>query len=86
MVFYKAHETHNTRADFFNDYDVLQAVKHFASAWRQITKKNSRAVWSPLLLRKETYESPVNDVIEDVVDLGQQVGIENFNAGDIMRA
>ena len=49
ITFQKAHETHETLADFLKDYDVLQAVNNFANAWRQITRKNMRAVWNPLL-------------------------------------
>ena len=49
LTFAKAHETHETLADFLKDYDILQAVYNFASAWKQITKKNMRAVWNPLL-------------------------------------
>ena len=49
LTFQKAHETHETLADFLKDYDVLQAVKTFGRAWHQITKKNMRAVWNPLL-------------------------------------
>ena len=58
-------------ADFLKDYDILQAVKNCASAWNQVTKRNMRAVWNPLLQRDETYESPINETIEDVVDLGR---------------
>ena len=50
-------------ADFLKDYDILQAVKNFASAWSQVTKRNMRAVWNPLLQRDETYESPINEII-----------------------
>ena len=55
ITFAKAHETHETLADFLKDYDILQAVKNFASAWSQVTKRNMRAVWNPLLQRDETY-------------------------------
>ena len=42
-----------------------------------------RAVWNPLLERKEhAYELKVNEIIEDV-DLGQQLGLENLNVDDI---
>ena len=36
--------------------------------------------------RNEVYESPINEVIEDVVDLGQQLGIENLNAEDVIES
>ena len=83
ITFTKAHETHKTLAAFLKDYDILQAVNNFANAWSQVTKKNMRAVWNPLLQRNENYESPVNEIIEEVVDLGQQIGLEDLSAEDI---
>ena len=45
ITFQKAHETHENLEDFLKDYEVLQAVNNFANnAWRQITRKNMRAV------------------------------------------
>jgi hypothetical protein len=39
MTFQKAHETHETLADFLKDYDVLQAENNFANA-----RKNMRTL------------------------------------------
>ena len=49
VTFQKAHETHKTLAEFLKDYDILDAVYNLGNAWRQITKKNMRSVWNPLL-------------------------------------
>ena len=49
LTFAKAQQTHETLADFLKDYDILQAVYNFGHAWKQITKKNIRAVWNTLI-------------------------------------
>lgn len=63
--------------------DTKKNQRKHLNAWRQVTKRNMRAVWNPLLERDEIYQSPVNEIIEDVVDLGQQLGFDNLNAADI---
>ena len=67
ITFAKAHEKCDTLAEFYKIYDILQAVKNFGQAWNQVTKRNMRGVWNKLLQRDDTYESPVNEIIEDVV-------------------
>ena len=78
ITFSKAHESHDTLADFFKDFTIMDAVKNLGDAWSQVTAKNMRGVWQPLLKRpeKNDYEPPVEEIIEDIVNLGQQLGID----------
>ena len=74
-----------TLIEFLKAYNVLNAVEHFGQAWSQITRKNMRGMWNKLLLRTEkTYESNTNEIIEDVVNLGQQIGVEGGLISDII--
>ena len=52
-TFSKAHETHDTLVEFFKDFTVLDAINNFGDAWKEISEKNMRGVWEPLLKRKE---------------------------------
>lgn len=78
VTFSKAHETHECLADFLKDYTILDAVKNLATAWDHVTTKNMRGVWQPLLKRpnENFYEPPVEEIVEDIVNLGQQLGVD----------
>ena len=49
ITFSKAHETHHTLVDFYNNFTVYDAVMNFSVAWSQVTQKNMRDIWQPLL-------------------------------------
>ena len=53
ITFSKAHETHETLADFLKEYTIRDALKNLDLAWQQITAKNMKGVWKPLLQRPE---------------------------------
>ena len=78
ITFSKAHETHDTLADFFKEFTIMDAVKNLGDAWSQVTAKNMRGVWQPLLKRPEQndYKPPVEEIIEDIVKLGNELGID----------
>ena len=84
ITFSKAHETHETLSDFLKEYTILDAVKNLGLAWSQVTSKAMRGVWQPLLQRpnQPLYEPPVEEIVEDIVNLGNQLGIE-FEKDDI---
>ena len=87
ITFSKAHEKNSTLAEFLKTYNIYNAVQNFGQAWGQITRKNMRGVWNNLLQRTEkAYEPPITEIIEEVVDLGQQIGIENLNSADVIEA
>ena len=74
-----------TLMEFLKAYHVLNAVENFGQAWSQITRKNMRGMWNKVLLRTEKgYESNTNEIIEDVVNLGQQIGVEGGLISDII--
>lgn len=84
ITFSKAHETHETLSDFLKEYTILDAVKNLGLAWSQVTSKAMRGVWQPLLQRpnQPLYAPPVEEIVEDIVNLGNQLGIE-FEKDDI---
>ena len=65
-TFSKAHETHDTLVDFFKDFIVLDAVKNFADAWKEVSERNMRGV-----LRK--VNNNINFNIED--NASDEVGL-----------
>ena len=76
-TFSKAHETHDTLVDFFKDFIVLDAVKNFADAWKEVSERNMRGVWEPLLKRKEAlFEMKVDEIVTEIVNLGAVTDFE----------
>ena len=73
IAFSKAHESHQTLSDFLKDYNVYDVLSNLAQAWSQITTKNMRGVWQPILQRPNQIASQQNveKIIEDIVFLGK---------------
>ena len=74
ITFSKAHETHETLVDFYQDFTVYDAVMNFGEAWSQITQKNMSGVWKPLLQRENEADiEPIGEIIEEIVNLGNDL-------------
>ena len=85
-TFSKAHETHDTLVDFFKDFIVLDAVKNFADAWKEVSERNMRGVWEPLLKRKEAlFEMKVDEIVTEIVNLGAVTDFE-LTAEDVQES
>ena len=85
-TFSKAHETHDTLVDFFKDFNVLDAVKNFADAWKEVSERNMRGVWEPLLKRKEApVEMKVDEIVTEIVNLGAVTDFE-LTAEDVQES
>ena len=49
----------------------MDAVINFDNAWKEISEKNMRGVWEPLLKRKEApVEMKVDEIVTEIVNLG----------------
>ena len=85
-TFSKAHETHDTLVEFFKDFTVLDAVNNFGDAWKEISEKNMRGVWEPLLKRKEApTEIRVDEIVSEIVNLGTATDFE-LTAEDVQES
>ena len=85
-TFSKAHETHDTLVDFFKDFIVLDAVKNFADAWKEVSERNMRGVWEPLLKRKEApVKMKVDEIVTEIVNLGAVTDFE-LTAEDVQES
>ena len=52
------------------------SIDHLAQAWSQVTDKKMRGVGKPILKRdEEAQELPVDEIIEDIVNLGNELDI-----------
>ena len=76
ITFEKAHEKHNTLAEFLKDYKIIDAVKNLGAAWSEVTQKTMRGVWKKLLQGDEPNEPPTDQIIEEVVNLGSDLDLE----------
>ena len=85
-IFSKAHETHDTLVDFFKEFTVLDAVKTFGDAWKEVSERNMRGVWEPLLKRKEApVEMKVDEIVTEIVNLGAVTDFE-LTAEDVQES
>ena len=58
-------------------YTILDAIYNLDQAWKLVTPKNLSGVWQPLLKRPNVVnEPPVEEIVDDIVNLGEQVGID----------
>ena len=55
----------------------MDAIHNFDPAWRQVTLKNLKGVWQPLLQRPNLVnEPPVEEIVDEIVNLGQKIVVE----------
>lgn len=73
-------------ADFFKEFTIMDAINNLKLAWDQVTAKNMRGVWQPLLQRpdQQVHVPPVEEIVEDIVKLGHEFSI-GFEKEDIIK-
>ena len=80
ITFSKAHETHQTLTEFLREYTILDAIPNIAKACSDVTPKNMKGVWNKILSRTRedqiVHESPLEQIVEEIVNLGHQVGAD----------
>ena len=72
-----------TLIEFLKSFDILHAIYMIADAWDDVPQTAMRGVWNRLLKRNKGFEPDLNQKIDNIVDLGQSLGIQDIDAAAV---
>ena len=72
-----------TLIEFLKSFDILKAIYMIADAWNDVPQTAMRGVWNRVLKRDQGFQPDLSQKIDNIVNLGQSLGIEDIDAATV---
>ena len=72
-----------TLIEFLQSFDILHAIYMIVDSWNDVPESAMRGVWNRLLKRNQGFEADLTQKIDNIVTLGQSLGIQDIDAATV---
>ncbi|GLV32614.1 hypothetical protein CBL_00677 [Carabus blaptoides fortunei] len=75
--------------EFWNDYNIRQAIDNIGASWDEVPAKTMNMVWKKLYPEcvqfVDDFDNTLDTIKENIVELGKKIGLDDLTVDDIQK-